>query len=258
MGFICLILALYVWKWTENRINFYLGQINSGLERIAQIKSKSNDVARNHSGQLLWQSIDAGEIVFIGNSIQTEKNSSTEIIFDDGEQILIGPESLVRFTRTDNKISLQLVEGKIEVKSQDAGIQKVMRLSSEKPKRLFIATPKGRLELNNSELRIQAKKSPDKPGESDTFKVEVVNGSPKLNTPTGIESVPLTPEAEKIEAIKKIKPVEILQADIIQPEVAKPEEKTAALEPEPVLERKPAQVPLRAPKVKSIKVEAVE
>ena len=158
MGLICLILTFYIWKWTENRINFYLGQINTGLERIAQVKTKSNDVTRNHGGQLLWQDIDNGEILYIGNSIQTEKNSSTEIIFDDGEQILIGPESLVRFTRADDKISLQLVEGKIEIKSPDTEIQKDMRLTAKKPKRLFIATPKGRLEIKNADLKIQAKK----------------------------------------------------------------------------------------------------
>lgn len=266
MGIICLILTLAIRGWTEKRIGFYLGQINSGLERIAQVKTITNDVTRNHTGQLLWQGIDSGEVLFIGNSIQTEKDSTTEIIFDDGEQIMLGPESLVRFVKSENKILMQMISGRAEIKSSDAEIQKALGLPLAHTKRLFLATPKGRLVLNNSDIRIKAEKN-----SPENFKIEVMKGAPELIKNGKIEVLKVSDLSERIEVMPEIKPA-------IVPAVVAP---TAALEPEsqqvplpelqpeppvaaekPVADpeppRKPALAPLKAPKVKSIKVEADE
>lgn len=277
-------LTFYVWRWTENRIHFYLGQINSGLERVAQVKSISNEVTRNHSGQLLWQEIESGEILYFGNSVQTQKESSAEIIFDDGEQILIGPESLVRFVREDSKISLLLVEGKIQIKSPSAEIQKEMRLTPKKSNRLFVSTPKGRLVLNNADLKIQIKKDAG----LDNFKIEVIEGAPELITATDKKILTAETESEKIQilptAVKQSSVIETAESQVITTkpqeapiETSKKEEITTAIEnraatpqptpitaeapPEPTKpteQRQPARAPLKAPKVKSIKVEAAE
>lgn len=296
MAVLCLLFAFLVWDWTEKQINLYLSQINTGLERVAQVQTKSNNVIRNHNGQLLWQDIDAGEIVYLGNSIQTEKDSSTEIIFDDGEKVLVGPESLVRFNRADDQISLQLVEGKIEVQSPDVELQQSMRLEETKPKRLFIKTPKGKLNINNASLKIKA----DKNNEND-FKVEVIKGEPELIATDKKEVIPLSQlvskfESEKIEVLKaeEPKPQEIVEklndpadsaieentaqqlaqeppvADELSSEYTEvsplstqtilDEVKTAEISQEvtPEVIREPAAAPLTAPKVKSIKVKEVE
>ena len=270
MGIICLILVYSVRNWTQTRINFLLGQIHSGLERIAQVKTKSNEVSRNHTGQLLWQEISSGEIVYVGNSIQTDKNSNTEIIFDEGESVVIGPESLVRFVRAENKILLQMVNGKIEIKSPDVEIKKNLGLAALQPKRLFVATPKGRLILNNSNIRIEAKTEKD-------FKIEVLSGAPELIRGAKIEVLKIADYSEKIEvlppnlplqkieSVKSALPVPPPLAPL--PEVVKTTEVPEALphapphvlpESKPPTPRKPAQIKLKAPKVKSIKVEADE
>ena len=262
MGIICLILTFAIRNWTERRIAYYIGQINSGLERIAQVKTITNDVTRNHSGQLLWQGIDSGEVLFIGNSLQTEKNSVTEIIFDDGEQITIGPESLVRFVKSENKILLQMVVGKIEIKSPNAEIQKALGLTTSRPKRLFVATPKGRLVLNNSDIRIEAREN-----DPEKFKIEVIKGAPELFSGAKIEILKISDPSDRIEVIPEIKKA----ASLARPPVLQIPESAAipvavpatvpVNEPAiatPAAPRKPAQVPLKAPKVKSIKVEADE
>ena len=270
MGIICLILTFAIRNWTEKRIGFYLGQINSGLERIAQVKTITNDVTRNHTGQLLWQGIDSGEVLFIGNSVQTEKDSTTEIIFDDGEQITIGPESLVRFVKSENKILMQMISGKAEIKSSDAEIQKSLGLPKAHTKRLFLATPKGRLVLNNSDIRIEIKKS-----DPENFKIEVMKGAPELIRGTKIEVLKVSDLSERIEVVPELKkPVSMTRPPLPQATPLPVSEPvitpTAALEPtpepppvgKPVAEpeplRKPALAPLKAPKVKSIKVEADE
>ena len=258
MGIICLILTFAIRNWTEKRIGFYLGQINSGLERIAQVKTITNDVTRNHTGQLLWQGIDSGEVLFIGNSVQTEKDSTTEIIFDDGEQITIGPESLVRFVKSENKILMQMISGKAEIKSSDAEIQKSLGLPKAHTKRLFLATPKGRLVLNNSDIRIEIKKS-----DPENFKIEVMKGAPELIHGTKIEVLKVSDLSERIEVVPELKkPVSMTRPPLPQATPLPVSEPvitpTAALEHTPEPPRKPALAPLKAPKVKSIKVEADE
>ena len=269
MGIICLILTFAIRNWTEKRIAFYLGQINSGLERIAQVKTITNDVTRNHTGQLLWQGIDSGEVIYIGNSVQTEKESATEIIFDDGEQITLGPESLVRFVRSENKILMQMVTGKAEIKTSDVDIQKSLGLPQAHTKRLFLATPKGRVFLNNSDIRIEAKQS-----DPENFKIEVLKGAPELIRNGKIEVLKISDITERIEVVPELKKsVNLLRPELPQlaplqanePFISAPK---AALEPAAVPAekavteteppRKPAGAPLKAPKVKSIKVEADE
>ncbi len=237
-----MILAFFVWDWTENQIDFYLSRINSGLERMAQVQSKSNNVTRNHNGQLLWQDIDIGEVVYVGNSIQTEKNSSTEIILDGGEKIMIGSESLVRFVRADDKILLQLVEGKIEIKSPDLVLQKIMRLDKNKSKRLIIKTPQGSLALNDSRLKLQAEKNNEK-----NFKIEVVSALSEVEGAAAEKAKPVAELAAE--------PVAELAAEPVAELAAEP---VAELAAEPAIERQPAKALLTAPRVKSIKVKEVE
>lgn len=265
MGIMCLILAYGVWNWTENQINFLLSSTNSNLERMAQVKTSSHNVTRNHNGQLLWQDIGAGEVVYMGNAIQTEKNSAAEIILDEGESIAIGPESLVRFVRVGGKISLDLIEGIIEIKSPDIAALETMRLYTKKSSQLVIKTPQGQLALNNASLKLHANKNNQQNSENN-FKIEVISGTPELTTLTEKKVLGPTAEAEKIE----VKTIEEAKPEIVTPRenAAVPEnvmeqpEPEVAAKPEPLVdpatERQPAQLPLTAPKVKSIKVMEAE
>lgn len=253
MGITCLIFVYFVWSWTESQINFYMSRINSGQERMAQVKTKNHSVTRNHGGQLLWQDIDVGEVVYLNNSIQTEKNSFTEILFDDGEKILIGPESLVRFIREEDKISLQLVDGKIEVKSPDKATQQTLRLDNKKPSRLVIKTPRGRLNLNNSDIKIQAVKD-----QKQNFKIEVTRGSPTLTTATKKEILKVSKNSEPTEKIvvvpnklltpSKVKSVEpkMVRPIVVTPKIIKPEP-SATPAPVPISISSPAPVPVAKP-----------
>lgn len=294
-GLLCLAFAFSIWRWTENKISFYLSQSDNNLIQIAQIKSKTNSVLRNHSGQLVWQDVENGDSIFIGNSIQTEKKSSTEIIMNDGEKIIIGPESLVRFTNTEDKISLQLIDGKMEVKSPDPATRQTMRLDTQKTSRLWVQTPRGRVHLKDSNLKMQTQKNKDQ-----DFKIEVVSGTPELVTTTKTEALKSSKPNEKITVVdiddeSPVKPLETEIAPTVTPttipevvtttitppaEIASPSVAPAPAEATssqptttsatekivPVkiktdstkLERQPAQIQLKAPKIKSIKVKDVQ
>ena len=298
-GLLCSFFTFLIWHWSENKIKYYTNQSNKGLIQIAQIKSKSNTVLRNHSGQLLWQDIDSGDSVYLGNSIQTEKKSSTEIILNDGEKIIIGPESLVRFTDVENKIELQLIDGKIEIKSPDLLTQQSMKLDTQKNSRLSIQTPRGRLDLNKSNIKLQTDKN-----NNSKFKIEVVSGNPEITTSTKKEilksspihekinvidigedvqdtkiflkpptptkpETPITPSTEIVEIQEKIDESNEITKPVIKPEPVpvKTEISTKPIKIPPTsitksneikIERAPAKIQLKAPKIKSIKVKDVE
>lgn len=279
MALVCFVFAYGVWDWTEKQIQFHMGKINTSLEQVAQVKTKSNQVSRNQTGQLLWQDIDIGEAIYIGNSIQTEDNSSTEVILNGGEKILIGPESLVRFGRNQDEISLQLVDGKMEVKSADVTTQEVMKIVPQKRKKLIIQTPQGQLHVKDADVKIKADKN-----NQENFKVEVLKGAPELVSQNQEKEVlqVTAPGEQKIDVVKieeKINedrlPSEIklntpsplssevlnenLKSDLVELSPNSTQTIVSGVNPETgVFERTPAQVKPSAPRVKAIKVKEIE
>lgn len=229
----------------------YLKQLNSNAETVAQVRTKSNEVFRKHSGNLLWLDLQAGESIYLGNSIQTEKNSSSKVILNEGDEILIGPESLVRFERQDGQISLQLVDGKIEVNNSDKMLEKKLGLSSKKQNRLVVQTKKGKLEVKSSRVKIQADKN-----ENSDLKVEVISGSAKLTDSSNtVKVLNETNSESKVEVIdlsensKSKMPLQNLNNSQIS-QLAEPQRLPSAETIEaPVL---------TAPKVKNITIKGVE
>ena len=274
----CLLLAVLVWYWTETKIQYYLNGSKNKVEKIGQIKYVNYDALVNFSGQLFWQPLDQGDFIFDGNSLQTDKDSSTEIILDDGQQLTIGTNSLVRFIKEDGAISLQLVEGQIELKG-DSNLQ-----TEKKDLQFFLKTPDGKIKTKSTHLKVEKK--------SNNFKYEVVAGKPqvinsekplvstkvvvetkikenKMTLPPSVPVVvppaaPIThviePVAPKIEPAPTVitqkpeaveKPVENLlpQAPKVVRTPAKVKPKTLKL---------PAKIPLAAPKIKRVDVKVVE
>jgi hypothetical protein len=180
VGIFCILLAAAIWYWTELKIQFYLSGSKSQIERIGQIKYVNYDALLNFSGQLIWQKINDGDFIFTGNSLQTNQDSSTEIILEDGQQITIGTNSLVRFIKEDDSISLQLVEGKLEVKSEKNVLDLFNSNKNKKPLEFFVSTTKGRLKTKSANLRIE-KKSKD----SEEMKFEIISGRPELSGQAG-------------------------------------------------------------------------
>lgn len=278
MALVCFAFAYGVWNWTEKQIQFHMGQVNTSLEHVAQVKNKSNQVSRNQTGQLLWQDIDVGESIYAGNSIQTENNSSTEIILNGGEKIVVGPQSLVRFSRNQDDISLQLVDGKIEVKSADVATQEIMKIIPQKKKKLVIQTPQGQLHVKDADVKIKADKNNE-----ENFKVEVLKGAPELVSQNQEKEVlqVTAPEEQKIEVaqvqesdssdqlaaekslitspIAPEKLSESLNSDLVELSPNSTQTVVSGVNPTTgILERQPAQVKPTAPRVKMIKVKEVE
>ena len=279
VGLFCLFLALLVWYWTESRIQFYLSGSKNKVEKIGQIKTVNYNTLVNFSGQLIWQSIDQGDFVFDGNSLQTDKNSSTDIILNDGQQLTIGTNSLVRFIKEDGAVSLQLVEGQIELKSD------INFINSDQSLQFFLKTPDGKINTKSSHIKVKLK--------SKDLKYEIVTGKPQF---VNSDKTPVSSKVfieTKIEEVKKTLPLSVAVAP--EPVVEKPQPAAPPpVEASPVIQmvqknfepaenpvekiqpkapqvarapakvskqkflKLPAKIPLSAPKIKRVDVKVVE
>jgi len=261
---ICGAFALSIWQYTEWRIEKILSGTNRGLEKMAQVQKKNNTVKRNHQGQLLWQSLEAGEFIYVGNSVQTDVQSSSLIFLNSGEKVLIGPQSLVRFIKSDDQLTLQLIDGQLEVKMPEpaelsAGLA-AATVSRAPRGRTVIETPRGKVKVKKSSLRLQVDEN--KPGET---KIQVLSGTAEMVDATGTRELSQSDSAEKI-IIPEVDSTEKtsqlpLQSLNPQPEAAterSPAENAQEVTPVAAAEAPPPPVELTAPKVKKIKVEVVE
>lgn len=272
----CLFLASMVWYWTESKIQFYLSGSKNKIEKIGQIKTVNFDTLVNFSGQLIWQPIDQGDFVYDGNSLQTDRNSSTEIILDDGQQLTVGTNSLVRFIKEDGAISLQLVEGQIELKS-DSGLP-----ISEKTLQFYLKTNDGKINTKSTHIKVEKK--------SKELKYEVVAGKPKVvdsekaltSTKILIETKPkeikkdlpptvaIAPEP-LVKPLQPVEPTQEISPPVVQKKFEPVEKPIEQIQPKaPPVVRAPAKapkqkflklpekVPLSAPKIKRVDVKVVE
>lgn len=275
VGLLCLLLAFIIWYWTESKIQFYLSGSKNKIEKIGQIRNVNYDALVNYSGQLIWQKIDEGDFVYDGNSLQTNKDSSTEIILDDGQQLTIGTNSLVRFIKEDGAISLQLVEGQLEIKN-DASVSELVSSESKKMQ-FFLKTPDGRISTKSTHLKVEKKEK--------DLKFEILSGQPKLlDSEKPIVSSKVNVEIKPVEVKKVLPPtLPVVQAPLPVVTLAPPAPEPGAVEnvvekpqPPPVekvvrapsqvakaLSKKkflklPEKIPLSAPKIKRVDVKVVE
>lgn len=259
---ICGALAISVWQYTEWRIENILSGMNRGLEKMAQVQKKNNSVKRNNQGQLLWQNLEAGEFIYVGNSVQTDADSSSLVFLNSGEKVLIGPQSLVRFIKSDNQLTLQLIDGQLEVKTAEpAELAAVTASAANKASvgRTVIETPKGKIKVKKSSLRLQVDEN--KPAET---KIQVLSGTAEVTDATGVRELNINENSEAV-VIPDIKAIEAdstlpLQSHLAQEDVSavrNPAEASSKMI-EPPTSVSPPPSELATPKVKRIKVEVVE
>ena len=250
---ISLLLGL-LWMFLENQKKSMMATNKKADEIIGHIYKLNNDSLKNDSREIFWSDLIAHELIYFGDAIQTQNKSTVLIKLTNHQILTIEPETLIRFNKKDDDISLDLVQG--EVKLTEA-IDSPMTDSLEpentdKPKlqnkRIFVKTPKGFVDSKTENiLKITRKKeNSESPKDEPLFiqRNEIPNikfdddvvKSQKLAVP--VESLPRQPTA--------VSDFSTNDSSVI-PQAT-----------EPTLPLPAAPLPLSVPKIKKMKLSADE
>ncbi|MBT4761561.1 MAG: hypothetical protein HOO06_07695 [Bdellovibrionaceae bacterium] len=105
--------------------SFMRNSTNSVL--IGKIKIIKNDVRRKVGASLLWFKATNSEDLFEGDSLFTGDKSATKFILDSGLELTLQANSLVKLTRSDNEVFLDLQVGQFSAKVSRKGKNKAIR-----------------------------------------------------------------------------------------------------------------------------------
>lgn len=224
VAIVCLFLWLLVWYSTKHVRNQILGELPEKAQFVGEIIQAEHKVLKNFSGRLTWQSVEPGDAIHLGNSIQTLENSKTILQLSDGQRVDISANSLIRIQNSENGLSLELIDGDIQLETiQSIGNQNSLSgidAREKSPIEFKIKTKDGYLKTRNSSLKISQKKN-----SKESPKIEVYKGSVTSVTEKGAEAemkLPIVQQAAKeiakVEtAVKKSELLEVNEAGQFNP-----------------------------------------
>lgn len=282
VALVCILFWLMVWYTTNFLKSQILGDLPKASATVGQIIQTERKVLRNFSGQLIWQSAEPGDQIYVGNSIQTLEESNTVLQLSDGQKVNLTANSLIRIQKTEDGISLELIDGEIQVETVAEIRDSLLFPESTQKKEITIKTRNGILKTKNSSLKISQKKdSKTQPNvevykptlKSNTAKAKMdslveVTEVGKLSTPEQHSPTysPSTKVVAEIEAVGSIAP-EIRAMPEINPKpqpTLAPVRSPAAQRAQTISAKKGKNLPLpekkflQAPKIKRLDVKVTE
>lgn len=121
LSMVTLLGTLYWYYVTETKVN------SNNQEILADVVSVSNEVNRKPTSRLLWLPLDVGDQISNGESIRTQSNSDVKLVFKDGTELHVEPDTFVVISKKEQRIGLNLLEGSLFAnQSSSAGGQIVI------------------------------------------------------------------------------------------------------------------------------------
>lgn len=101
---------------------FWIPKDDSGLFPMGQTQKIEGQLQRRFVNDVLWFRSAEGERIFLGDSLETGKDTSVEIVITQFSKCLlkITPESLVKVRLMMSKPAIALARGEIEVSGEEA------------------------------------------------------------------------------------------------------------------------------------------
>jgi hypothetical protein len=88
------------------------------LVAMARVLTAINDVKKQGINKLIWEPVRKGDLLYLGEKLKTSTSSSSKIEFiENGASIDIEQDSLIVVSKSNKKLSLQVVEGSLFVSS---------------------------------------------------------------------------------------------------------------------------------------------
>lgn len=141
-----------------------------GGEKVALIADIDSTVKRKPAGAIAWDEADAPDELYTGDQIFTDKNSQARVKFDDGSEISIAENSLVKIEKQGGKTTLDMSKGFVSGKFAGAGAGDfTIKMGGTQVK-----LDKG------AELQVKVD-----PNDKNATRIALVNGDAKIQSATG-------------------------------------------------------------------------
>lgn len=150
-----------------------------------EVQTKSNRLVRKSSGEFSWKELLSNATIYFNDRLFTNDNSSANIKLSEGDEILMGPNTLIEVAKKEDAQEISFFKGKARLK-----------VSGKSKSTLKIGNKKYELKGRDSELEIT--KSKDKASAT----IDLVKGNASLVTKAG-EKIDIK-EGSRLE-IKKTK-----------------------------------------------------
>jgi len=151
LSMVTLTITLSWYYLTEKNIN------STGQEILAEVVSVSNEVNRRQTSRLLWSPLDVGDQIANGESIRTQSDSDVKLIFKDGTELQVEPDTFVVISKKEKRIGLNLLEGSLFAKqSSDGGGGQIVIESTDGDSSILTATQSVISKDKNSKIQLSS------------------------------------------------------------------------------------------------------
>lgn len=100
------------------------------LVSVATISSQESTSSRKIPGTINWKETNQGDRLFFGDTILTSSVSQMTVTFDNGSELAIGPQSMIKIIPTDGQIEINLIKGNVQVKPAKKGQTRLKHVDS--------------------------------------------------------------------------------------------------------------------------------
>ncbi len=97
-----------------------VGRKNEAQEPLAKLLIVEKNVKRQQEGRVMWEAVKSGEVLYQGDRIKTDNQSSAQIEFIKNQtQLSVEPNSVVIITLNEKNTQLRVLEGSLFVNNKN-------------------------------------------------------------------------------------------------------------------------------------------
>jgi hypothetical protein len=146
---------------------------------VAVLIASENEVQRRASGRLVWRRAFDNQILFAGEAVRTELDSTATIEFlAKKSQIQLDPETVVEIVEDSEGINLDFLKGNLFIKTADPGLRITLRSGGRK-----IAVQDADVSISKSsadgELQVEVNRGSIKELEKEPARIEILSPVPR-------------------------------------------------------------------------------
>lgn len=80
-------------------------------EVLAEVVYRNNEVNKKPKTRLVWKPLEVGDFIANGEAIRTQSDADIKLMFKDGTELQVEPDTFIIISKKENKIGLNLLEG---------------------------------------------------------------------------------------------------------------------------------------------------